>query len=306
MDIAPPKHWSQFWQQGHITTFGAALKDNYEGAIKNFWLEQFQTLPPTTELLDVATGNGALALLAAHYADDHQRDWRINACDLAEINRTGDEHPRIELHSGVPCESLPFKNSRFDFVSSQFGFEYSDKAVSLAEIYRTLKPGGRFAAICHHRDSYTLQESRKEMAIYQQGLEKNNIFRAAIAYYQAEAEGAADTAEKQKGVNYAVNRLRQGNAGNPCCDQMVGAISHAIRSAGTRVQQETIAELVSMNDEFTGAYQRLQDLVSAALNAEDMQGLVVLCRNAGFTGVDLGQVFHAPGQLAGFSLIATR
>ncbi|AQA17228.1 hypothetical protein BST95_02320 [Halioglobus japonicus] len=306
MNEPSTQHWSRFWQQGHITTFGAALKDNYEGPIRNFWLDQYKILPADAQLLDVATGNGALALLAAEFARQQGHNWRVIASDLADINEAAGQHPAVEYHAGVACESLPFGDGRFDLVSSQYGVEYSDLERCIHEIYRVLAPGGRFAAICHHRDSYTLKESRKEMAIYEQGLEKNNIFRAAIAFFNADAQGAGDKAEKQKGVNYAVNRLREGNAGHPCCEQMVGAVSHAIRAASQRSPAETIAELKAMNEEFSNAHQRLLDLSKAAKSTADMQALVTLCRDAGFAGVELGQVFHAPGQLAGFSLVAQR
>ncbi len=299
-------HWTQFWQQGHATTFGAALSGNYEGVILNFWHDQYKTLPEKARLLDVATGNGALALLAANYAREEKRDWVLDACDLAEINDQASAGSNINFLSHVACEDLPYPEKSFDLVSSQFGFEYSDTSRSLAEILRVLTPGGLFAAVCHHRDSYTLNNSRKELDIYHQALEKNNIFAAARSYYEASAAESPDAPDKLKAVNYAVNRLRQAHAGHPCCDQMVGALSNVIRQASKVPAGQVISQLNALELDFRGAAQRLQDLSAAALSSAGMSELADQCLALGFSSSTFGEILHAPGEIAGYTLLVRR
>ena len=306
MSTQPTDHWSQFWRQGHTTTFGEALADNYEGAIRDFWTGCFQSLPVQARLLDVATGNGALALLAAQFAAAEGRQWAIDACDLAHINLQVPNNENISLHPRVACEELPFEDNSFDLVSSQFGFEYSDTGRSLAEFFRVLQPAGSFAAVCHHSDSYTLQASRKEQAIYRQALDDNNVFDAAIAYLQARDGGATDAKAKQQAVNDAVNQLRQHHAGHPCCDQIVGALSATLRGAAGQPVTTLLAQLRALDKDFRGAAARLDDLSRAALSAQDLQGLVKHCRQLGFTEVKSGELFHSPGEIAGYTLLAWR
>lgn len=306
MSTQPPDHWSQFWQQGHTTTFGEALADNYEGTIRDFWVGCFQSLPVKARLLDVATGNGALALLAGQFAASEGRQWAIDACDLAQINLQAPNNMDICLHSQVACEELPFEDNSFDLVSSQFGFEYSDVGRSLAEFFRVLQPGGSLAAVCHHSDSYTLQNSRKEQAIYRQALEDNNVFDAAIAYLQARDAGSTDAKSKQQAVNQAVNQLRQHHAGHPCCDQLVGALSGTLRGGAGQPATELVAQLRALDQDFRGAAARLDDLSRAALSVQDLHGLDEKCKQLGFSGVKSGELLHAGGEIAGYTLLARR
>lgn len=306
MTQQPSNHWSQFWEQGHITTFGAALAGNYEGPILNFWRDQFEKLESPARLLDIATGNGALALLAASYAREHEFEWQINACDLARINETALAESGIRALSSIACERLPYEDQSFNLVTSQFGFEYSDKEQSLAEIFRVLAPSGQFGAVCHHQDSYTLNSSRKELEIYRQALEKNNVFRSAIAFFEARATGSTELPQLQQALNYSVNRLRQAHGGHPCCDQIVGALSKSIGQAKNQSIATTTANLVALELDFKGAAQRLLDLSNAALSEDGVKALIEICEGLGFAAVEFGQLLHTPGEIAGYTLLARR
>ena len=89
-------------------------------------------LPDGARILDIATGNGAIATLAAEVAEAGQKTFFLAATDLAEINpdvkggaRSSRLRKRIQFHSHTPCERQPFDDASFDCVTSQFGFEYA-------------------------------------------------------------------------------------------------------------------------------------------------------------------------------------
>ena len=48
-------HWSEYWQQGHTTSFGEALSGNYEGVLKNVWEPVFDGLTEDFLVVDVIT-----------------------------------------------------------------------------------------------------------------------------------------------------------------------------------------------------------------------------------------------------------
>ncbi|MFN2525284.1 MAG: class I SAM-dependent methyltransferase [Actinomycetota bacterium] len=94
------------------------------------------------EVLDVATGSGNVALLAA------QRGARVSACDLTPAmlelarRRASSDGQSIELSEG-DAESLPYVDNRFDHVLSTFGAMFAPRPeVAAAELFRVAKPGG--------------------------------------------------------------------------------------------------------------------------------------------------------------------
>ncbi|GAA0791547.1 MULTISPECIES: class I SAM-dependent methyltransferase [Pseudomonadati] len=162
------QHWSDYWEQGYVTSFGSELTQNYQGELKNIW-ESFATkLPANFEVLDLCTGNASLPLLIQDCLSENELNGHITAVDLAQVKLDEKRHKNskihIELISGVNCEALPFESGRFDFCISQFGIEYSSILQTLSEISRVLKVNGQCLLVLHHIDSRILQTNRK---IYQ-------------------------------------------------------------------------------------------------------------------------------------------
>lgn len=102
-------------------------------------------------LLDVATGTGDVAIMAAHELHPE----KIIGIDISEKMLDGGRikvtakglDSIIELKSG-DSETINFPNNTFDAVTVAFGvrnFENLEKGLS--EIYRVLKPGGRLVVL---------------------------------------------------------------------------------------------------------------------------------------------------------------
>ncbi|HEX6461478.1 MAG TPA: class I SAM-dependent methyltransferase [Thermoleophilaceae bacterium] len=94
------------------------------------------------EVLDVAAGNGNLALLAA------REGAAVVASDLtpAQVElgraRSAEEGYDVEWHV-ADVEELPFEDGRFDCCASVFGAMFAPRPeVAAAEMFRVVKPGG--------------------------------------------------------------------------------------------------------------------------------------------------------------------
>lgn len=99
-------------------------------------------------VLDVACGTGALTLAAARIAGPSGSVVGLDA--NPEMLAVARRKPvQIEWQEGM-AEALPFADSSFDAVVSQFGFMFfEDKPKALSEMMRVLKPNGRLAvAVC--------------------------------------------------------------------------------------------------------------------------------------------------------------
>jgi SAM-dependent methyltransferase len=95
-------------------------------------------------VLDVGCGTGVLAREALRRVG---REGQVVGLDLNEgmLAVAARTEPRIEWRQG-DAASLPFQDSNFGVVVSQFALMYfPERATALREMWRTLAPGGRLA-----------------------------------------------------------------------------------------------------------------------------------------------------------------
>ncbi len=173
-------HWTNYWTGGALTSLPDDFRENYDGELAEFWRLQFEQLPQQADLLDVCTGNGAVALLAANWAIENDRpDWRISAVDAARIDPAvitrhwpgqAEAVARIRFVPDTPVETLDLPAASVDLVSSQYGLEYCDLERAVPRLARVLKPGGHLAMLAHAMSSAmveTMQAEQRDYALVQ-------------------------------------------------------------------------------------------------------------------------------------------
>lgn len=155
--------WSQYWLQGHKTSFGKSFADTYEGVIKFEWQKLFKQLPAKATVLDLCTGNASLIRVAQQSVDNFY-DLNFTGIDYAKICVEEDllKQPNVKLLFDENIEKLPFDSAQFSVVISNYGIEYSCLDKSIQEAARVLKKGGKMEFVCHHTDSIIIQNSNKE------------------------------------------------------------------------------------------------------------------------------------------------
>lgn len=105
-------------------------------------------VPADAEVLDVATGTGALAIAIAERLGPRGRvlGCDVNAQMLAKAReRVADAHTRARIELLVAdATALPFADNRFDGVTVGFAIDdVSDRSQCARELFRVLAPGGR-------------------------------------------------------------------------------------------------------------------------------------------------------------------
>lgn len=151
----PRDAWTHYWRAGQAAScFSGA---DTEVRLTALWNDFIDGLPAGARLLDLATGNGTVALSCAARARARNLNLRIDAVDAAAIDpqaclENADPLLRnVHFYGNTRLEALPFPDGAFDAIVSQFGFEYADEESASAETARCLAPGGRMRLVVHAR-----------------------------------------------------------------------------------------------------------------------------------------------------------
>jgi ubiquinone/menaquinone biosynthesis C-methylase UbiE len=187
------EHWNEYWTTSnsvHSFSEGQYSK-GYDGELRSIWNAVFNSLPKSAQGIDIGCGNGGLALLAVQSGNN----FDMYGCDAANIMPlasvdTTQEHfkmlPQITFCPNMKAEDLSFEDNHFDFALSQFGIEYSDLNLSIPQVLRVLKPGGRFIAMLHHKNSFVTENSKIGLKVLNDFLKKDSIvdqLHAFVTFY---------------------------------------------------------------------------------------------------------------------------
>ncbi len=178
-------HWSDYWSRGSLTSLPQDFAANYDGEVAGFWQQVFRGVPEQGRIIDLCTGNGAIALLAAEYARKVSPGLEITAVDAATISpeSIAQKYPgqaellqRIRFIGNCRVEEMNLPPAGFDLVTSQYGIEYCDWTQAAAQVERVLRPGGRLVLVSHTATSDIMKFMAQEQREYAQ-LERLGFFR---------------------------------------------------------------------------------------------------------------------------------
>ncbi|WP_456445322.1 class I SAM-dependent methyltransferase [Thiolapillus sp.] len=306
------RQWGNWWTKNHLTSFHGHFHNNYDGPLRQFWEQHFATLPEGATILDLATGNGALALLAEEYSRQHQKNFHVTGIDYAEIQPGAlqERHPLLGGITFLSCtamEATGLESASQDMIMSQFGFEYGDMPAAIREIRRLLKPGGCFHAMLHHQDSAVLAQAREALAQIKH-CEKSAAAETASALVELQARLAREKKLSEKDQQKArqlhqalreslekLNRYAR-QLKDPSHVRMFTQSIMVLfdrRNAG-RISPpqrlQTIQRLMAENESYR---QRMKDLRSAAYGNKDFQTLKKCLKQQGFISVSTGSQEYA-------------
>jgi ubiquinone/menaquinone biosynthesis C-methylase UbiE len=168
-------HWDQYWAAGALTSLPEDFEANYDGEIRDFWRTVFDGVPDGARVLDVCTGNGAVAVLAAERLAGRQPPVSIQAVDAADIRPEAvkERYPQqarwidaIEFIGRTRFERLEAPDRSFDLITSQYGIEYCDLDRAATRAHALLNPGGRLAFLSHALSSDMLRTMESEYRDY--------------------------------------------------------------------------------------------------------------------------------------------
>ena len=252
----------------------------------------------------MASGNGAVAAIAAKVSVEKERAFHIVAADKAALSPQvpkGSPLESVTFLSGMPLEKLHLPDQSFDLICSQFGIEYANTHKALGAVAGLLKPGGRVVIVAHHFDSVICRSSRDEMHQYRDLLKQQPLFEKLRALIKAMGEIRSRSDLQRLAANPRSEKARQ------AFNRLVGKLMHkypegtVIADALLQINplfkeravsplSAKLAYIEALEQSFYQGQQRLTDLLNAALNSKDVDKLLASADSHGLQRVSVEQL----------------
>ena len=300
-----------------------AGSSNYDARIAEAWAEHFAVLPRRTRILDLCTGNGAIALIAAGVARSSELDFDIVGVDRADIDpprfaaRHGDTLNRIAFQGTICAEELPFESGGFGAVTSQYGIEYSSLDRSLAEAVRVLSPGGRLRFGMHAAEGTVVADTRRAIADADFMLEVDLPAKAARCFKAVlEVEGAsspepqavaaadASFATFQQGLGRVCDRLPRATDAE-MMRHSAAVLYNAYENRASFPLPVLLDKAEEVRAEIAAHRTRQQALVDAAISQDELAEMAARLADLGMTDIRTGEQ-RAADEFLGHTIEARR
>lgn len=310
-------HWSEYWQQGHLTSFGNSFNLSYSGELKHVWDALFETLDDGFNSLDLATGNGAIPILLDQFTREKNIRGAIEAIDLATINTSAIKKKyrffnEIEFKSQISCEQVSTLEQKFDLITSQFGIEYSDIEKSLIACKSVLKPDGIIGLVCHHNNSHIIKRNKATYNVL-----IDDTFTQCVKYFFGLIRASFCVKSKndiallkkneqaehcRKGLNVTLQRLTESNEQGLIDSELPNYIQTFMRTGIIWSESEKKSYIEHITLQLETLRLRLDELVNAALSVPEVAMLKTFCSINKLELISQEQIHDNTGQLVAWFL----
>ncbi len=286
--------WSKFWRDDNLSACTADDETTVR-SLQQEWRSFFASLNDGASILDLGTGNGALALLAVSAETEGtgtSRSFDVHGCDVASIEpgsyvkSRAEDLAQIEFHSETAMEALPFDDASYDAVCGQYALEYSNVSESVPELMRVLRRGGSLQFLLH--DAFGAVYQRNQLQ-WQQGqtLLQSELFdgtrKMLTAVVAGETASQSGTLEEGMraivGLKDIMDRLAK-----EFSDETDRVLPESVFAAISRLaplrRRHDVLQLLSLVDDIERRMHaqsaRLRAMLDAALDVDSLQRLSTL------------------------------
>lgn len=310
--------WDRYWHDNRVASCYDRQGSNYPPEFEREWTAFFRELPNRAEILDLCTGNGAVARIAAKHALATGKQFHIVAVDRADIapekyvaDKAGSE--LIDFVPKVAAERLPFEENTFHAAASQYGLEYADPEKALGELARVLAPGGEAKLIVHASEGAPAKDSEAdiarvdfvggELALYDKARTAIRVMREIETGAKPPSAGAKAAVQA---FLKAINRLDAARKDdqNPFYESTYGLLTHTFQVRRHFTVEQLIGKIDDAELEAEAHRERLVALQRASLSEAACRELEKAAGRAGLKPKEHVHPFRAgpDKKLAGWKL----
>ncbi len=290
------ENWSEYWGQGHSTSFGDDFKDNYQGVLRKNWTLIFERLTGEQKVLDLCSGNGTLIRLAKSVFPSFDI-VEFTGVDYAEIPLDPEfkKLKNVDFLSGINIELLPFESNGYNLVMSNFGIEYSELSNSIAEAARVLKPNGQLEFICHHTGSVIIKKNKRILNALREVLDLGGVLAtlksmviALVANESTEAELQRIHLNKQLTVLSEKDHLALEDTD----------FLKFLKFVLTNTTEDKLGLVQEFSNSALAHKSRLEEMVNAALDDAKLWMLKETCKNHGLEVLKISDLYEYESLIA--------
>ncbi len=303
-------HWNRYWQTDRISACSSGgPAGNYVPAIRAGWKAFFKSFPDGARLLDIGTGNGAIAILAQETASESGLHFEIHGVDRANIEpaRFVQSAPEslaaIRFHGRTRAESMPFPEAHFDGISGQYALEYTDMPATVHELCRVANSGARLRFVLHAEGAVPVEGAARdlqEIDFLTRQLKLPDKARALMRATFAFERAAINSPELEKQARSArqdyLAAARQADDRFPGveCKSIYSDLLGGVRRAWDQRRNLTLDHILSGLDdietEIRAHAARLTDMRNAALSNAAAKKLADYFHTRGCTQINLTEL----------------
>lgn len=301
--------WSSYWKGRRLSCVQSGHGIRYPEILEQLWREYFRLLDDHAVLLDIGTGNGAIAIVANDIARELDRAYEIHAADQSDIDPpaylrgTGLVTDGIIFHANTPAEKTDFDDVRFDVITGQYALEYTNLEATVRELARLLKPGGRARFVLHKRGSRVYEQTQKQIRDLQvlrvdlQLLDKAREMMRAV--YACESEGLSDNASRERmqlsraaffSAAKTLHEIAPHSAYRKMFSDVLKILAHYWNTRRQHALETFLERMDELELELSTTEQRHRAMCDSALDAEGIEQLETLFDEHGFTDATLRTV----------------
>jgi SAM-dependent methyltransferase len=302
--------WDQYWRDGRLASCGGEGGATYQPVIAEGWRRFFGSVADAARILDVCSGNGAVARLAAEVASARNIRVNIDAVDAADLHPTGTGPGAgmIRYSPRTPAEQLPFAAASFDVIAGQYAIEYTELEHTLVELRRVSRPAARVPFVTHAADSNVVQGARGQLADVERLLH-TGIFETAEALVRASAEAPLATdGDYRNRFLAALQSLRE--AETAAADLRMyrntgSVVVHAIRHLPRLGPGPVLDKIAEMATAIQAHRARLSAMCRAALDAPSAEALTTSAERVWEVPFKLEPLMRSDGAMFGWVIASS-
>lgn len=297
--------WTEYWKTGASESMP---EDRASGRLRELdetWKAFFSDLPERARVLDLATGGGDVIRQALTFG----RGLTITGVDIADLSavRASIQSGAVKLVGGTDLSRLPFPDSAFDGVASQFDFEYADVEAAATEAVRVLAPGGQACFVMHHAGSAVSHGDLSTLSAYQSVFADNDVFRYGREVFelyrrQDSTEAVAVATERfRDAVRLLQSRFRNEPAYR-VVGNVIGFLTRLASDPSALPAPEGLHQLDSVEKFNIGRNLRKAAQVKAALDRRGADRVASCLRAAGAKVSEPKELRYTGGRILGWRL----
>jgi len=300
-----------------------AERSNYDDRVAAGWRTFFQSMPSGSRILDLCTGNGAVAVIAAESNAIYSKGFTITGVDLADIDprrfvhRLGVIARDVTFVPRTSVEQLPFADASFDAAVSQYGIEYSNLDKSLGEAVRVLAPGGRLRLFMHAKEGTVAAATKRAIADADFLLERVKLCdKAAACFRTVHAVESGDECPEvvakadrcfsafKAALDAAAHHLRKAED-EAMVRNTTSVLLHSYEHRRQFPPEMLAAKAQELKEEILAHRVRQRQLVTAAVTANRLAKMTATLAGLGMD--DIGTLAVRPGaEFVGYVIEATK